>query len=149
MEQCKNGHAFNEINTYIYPKTGRRMCRTCHRTTELRRVHSKPENIQLSRDRAKQWRMAYPEKAKSVRANWMARLKAEIVKAKSAGCATCGESSLACLDFHHKDPSQKKFNIGMQLGGFSIKKLRAELPKTIVLCSNCHRKLHAVERITK
>ena len=28
--QCPRGHAYDEINTYLYEKTGQRFCRTCH-----------------------------------------------------------------------------------------------------------------------
>ncbi len=28
--QCKRGHDFNEVNTYIAPKSGKRSCKVCH-----------------------------------------------------------------------------------------------------------------------
>jgi len=33
---CVNGHEFNLANTYIYPASGRRVCRTCQRATVKR-----------------------------------------------------------------------------------------------------------------
>lgn len=97
-------------------------------------------------ERVKAWRLANPMKAKLVRKNWLAKVKACIVSAKVGGCTRCGERDPACLDFHHIDPSKKSFNIGVQLGSYSLKRVQNELLKCQVLCANCHRKLHAAER---
>jgi hypothetical protein len=53
----------------------------------------------------------------------------------------CGEKHPAALDFHHTDPSTKKASVG-SLNMDSIAAINAEIAKCIVLCSNCHRKLH-------
>lgn len=60
-------------------------------------------------------------------------------------CATkkCGENHPAVLDFHHKDPTEKEAVVPQMIkGGWSIKRVKEELKKCTVLCSNCHRKLH-------
>ena len=55
----------------------------------------------------------------------------------------CGENHPACLDFHHKDKKDKSFNVAiMASSGYSIEKIKEEIAKCIVLCSNCHRKEH-------
>lgn len=55
-------------------------------------------------------------------------------------CIVCGEKDIACLDFHHlKD---KEFNISNEIRNLSIENLKKEINKCVVLCSNCHRKLH-------
>ncbi len=65
------------------------------------------------------------------------------IKAK-ARCAYCGENHPAVLQFHHRDPSQKEFNVGefvtRQLGG--MEKLKKEIEKCDVVCANCHLKYH-------
>lgn len=55
-------------------------------------------------------------------------------------CIKCGETRVACLDFDHRDPEQKSFNIG-GLGASvnSLEKVKKEILKCDVLCSNCHR----------
>lgn len=64
-------------------------------------------------------------------------------KAKT-GCQFCAEKTPVCLDFHHKDPEIKDWNISiMSRGANSIKTIQKEIAKCIVICSNCHRKLHA------
>ncbi|MBR9703980.1 hypothetical protein GOV12_01090 [Candidatus Pacearchaeota archaeon] len=58
-------------------------------------------------------------------------------------CSKCNEDHPATLDFHHKNNKQKDFAIGKMVSeGYSINRVKEELMKCIVLCSNCHRKIH-------
>ena len=58
-------------------------------------------------------------------------------------CSKCGENHIACLDFHHVDPSKKDFSIyQIKKYAWGKEKIEKELQKCVVLCSNCHRKLH-------
>lgn len=61
------------------------------------------------------------------------------------GCVTCGERNPVCLDFHHLDPATKKDNVGA-LGGCGDQKRLDEIVKCVVVCANCHRKAHALEK---
>jgi hypothetical protein len=61
----------------------------------------------------------------------------------SKGCVACGENHPACLDFHHTDPGNKEFNVAWALRHRSTEAVVREAKKCIVLCANCHRKLHA------
>lgn len=79
------------------------------------------------------------------------RLKKKIRQAvadfKSRSQCECGEDNPACLVFHHKDPSTKKFQIGSNMTSCtSLKRLMEEINKCEVLCANCHLKLHAKDR---
>lgn len=59
-------------------------------------------------------------------------------------CIKCGEDATACLDFHHLDEDQKDLSLGLaKQNGWGIGRIKKEIEKCIVLCSNCHRKLHA------
>lgn len=60
---------------------------------------------------------------------------------RSKGCSNCDEKDPVCLDFHHIDPKTKKFSIG-SASLAPYKDLMEELQKCIVLCANCHRKIH-------
>lgn len=63
------------------------------------------------------------------------------------GCKECGESHPACLDFHHRDPLQKRIAIGtMVCRSATMDKVLAEIQKCDVLCANCHRKHHHGQR---
>ena len=61
----------------------------------------------------------------------------------SLQCGRCGEDHPACLDFHHRDPASKEFNLAEAVGRCpSLQRLIREIGKCEVLCANCHRKLH-------
>ena len=62
-------------------------------------------------------------------------------KAKK-GCKHCSEKDPVCLDLHHLDPSIKDTEVS-NLMGYSWKVLMKESKKCIVVCANCHRKIHA------
>lgn len=57
----------------------------------------------------------------------------------SKGCAHCGEKHPAVLELHHLDPKIKDFNPSDARGR---KLFYEEADKCIVLCANCHRKVH-------
>ena len=69
--------------------------------------------------------------------------KKEIINTlKSCGCCCCDENDINCLDFHHIDPEEKDFNMSAAPNK-TTKKIIEEASKCIVVCSNCHRKIHA------
>ena len=64
-----------------------------------------------------------------------------------AACVGGGEADPLCLDFHHTDAADKEATVSELVNGQnSLPVIVAEMQKCIVLCANCHRKLHAVER---
>jgi DNA-directed RNA polymerase subunit RPC12/RpoP len=72
------------------------------------------------------------------------RLKA--IHYKGARCLKCGyDKCFSAFDFHHRDPSQKEFHPSR---GYrkSWPILQAELDKCDLLCANCHREFHELER---
>lgn len=69
---------------------------------------------------------------------------------KDLKCSECPENHPWCLDFHHLDKSTKESTIAnLVVSGYSKEKILAEISKCIVLCSNCHRKLHYEEYMTR
>lgn len=59
-------------------------------------------------------------------------------------CIFCGEYHPVCLDFHHLVPSDKRKEVSrMVTDGNGLKTIDIEINKCIVLCRNCHAKLHA------
>ncbi len=58
---------------------------------------------------------------------------------KKLKCGRCKEKHPATLTFHHKDSSEKEFEIGNALAlGVSLKRILAEIKKCEVLCAKCH-----------
>jgi hypothetical protein len=58
-------------------------------------------------------------------------------------CERCGYNKcIAALQFHHKNPKNKKFGVsamGIYRGWEKVKK---ELKKCIMICANCHWEEH-------
>jgi 5-methylcytosine-specific restriction endonuclease McrA len=61
-----------------------------------------------------------------------------------SGCRLCGEnSSPDVLDFHHINPNSKTMNVTNMVRSAGILAMLDEIEKCVVLCSNCHRRMHA------
>lgn len=76
---------------------------------------------------------------------WRLQIKKRGVQALGGKCIICGgKFEECCYDFHHLDPTIKDFTISScnTNGAKSWLKIRDELKKCAVLCSNCHRLLH-------
>lgn len=72
-------------------------------------------------------------------------LKLKAIEYKGGKCTDCGLIDDPCVyDFHHLDPSKKEIAFGSS-GGLSFEKLKPELDKCVLVCSNCHRKRHSQE----
>ena len=65
---------------------------------------------------------------------------------KQQGCMKCGENRIWVLDFHHKNPQDKFSEIAHMIKSSSIKKLAEEIEKCVLLCANCHRDFHYLEK---
>jgi hypothetical protein len=75
-------------------------------------------------------------------AEYRAANKAIVDAAKDVPCAVCGGRFPAvCMDFHHRDPQNKSFNISSKLSGRSPTAIAEEIAKCDVVCANCHRVL--------
>jgi len=71
----------------------------------------------------------------------------EFIHADRLSCCKCGyNKTFSALQFHHRDPSQKEFNICQKMTvKFTMDNRNAmfdEIAKCDVLCSNCHIELH-------
>jgi predicted Zn-ribbon and HTH transcriptional regulator len=67
------------------------------------------------------------------------RVKAMLVAEAGGRCVRCGyDRYLGALQFHHRNPAEKSFQLSM--GGLtrSLASMRAEAAKCDLLCSNCH-----------
>lgn len=82
--------------------------------------------------------------SKSVQA-WRNRFKEKLVLTMGGSCQCCGYNTCyAALEFHHLDPKEKDFGLGsIRKSPQAWAKVVAELKKCILVCSNCHKELHA------
>jgi len=124
---CKKQKLVADFNKKSSAKDGRQnVCRICN--SEVAKNHysdneqKRKEVIYAARDkRRKEARLFILEKLKS-------------------GCVVCSEKDPIVLDFDHCC-GDKKYNLSkMVRDGMSITKIKNELDKCQVLCSNCHRR---------
>ena len=78
--------------------------------------------------------------------------KKEVIISKGGECEVCGfkydGENAACFEFHHINPSEKKYNPSTALR--LIKEERdKELSKCLLVCANCHRLIHAERKLKK
>lgn len=65
---------------------------------------------------------------------------------KEHPCVVCGEDDPIVLEFDHRDPETKSFNVARMMSSHSWPKILAEIKKCDVLCANCHRRKTARQR---
>jgi hypothetical protein len=70
-------------------------------------------------------------------------LKQFILEEKKKGCQICGEACIPCLEFHHLNKNEKEYDVSRMYFLGSLDKLKLEIEKCVILCANCHRKVHA------
>ena len=110
------------------------------------------EWMAANRDKMRAYRRKYYHDNKETEKARITKRKQELQKwfheyKKTLRCEECGESHVGCLDFHHKDRSEKEICLsGVIQQGWCKERIMKEVEKCIVLCSNCHRKLHYEEK---
>lgn len=71
-------------------------------------------------------------------------LKIQAIEYKGGKCEVCGYNKcVEALEFHHKNPDEKEFGISRKGNTRSWEKIKTEIDKCVLLCSNCHREVHA------
>lgn len=80
------------------------------------------------------------EKCRKLHRDYRHKIANMINEAKNTPCADCDVLYPPyVMDFDHKDPLEKSFNISRATRTHSIPKLLEEIAKCEVVCSNCHR----------
>tara|TARA_Y100000310_G_C20659434_1_gene803852 strand:- start:950 stop:1438 length:489 start_codon:yes stop_codon:yes gene_type:complete len=89
----------------------------------------------------------WTEEAKEENRRWQYKNRqarmGKIIKLKGGECSNCSYSkSYRALSFHHRDPSQKQFELSTrQLTSHAWEDIIKELAKCDLLCLNCHAEL--------
>lgn len=72
---------------------------------------------------------------------WRKRTKQRLIDYKGGECELCGYKKCnRALQFHHLNPEKKDFSISGK--SLSFEKLKDEVEKCILVCSNCHSEIH-------
>jgi hypothetical protein len=104
-----------------------RRVRDKERQRVVRAAH-REKNKEKIREQCRQWHLRHKQ--------WYDDIKSKLK------CEKCGESESVCLDFHHLNPKEKDKGVNCIRNRHNKEKALAEMAKCIVLCSNCHKKLH-------
>lgn len=88
-----------------------------------------------NREKSREYKRKYKNKRKQAARELFQEIK--------ISCLICGNTNKCCLEFHHRDPSQKR-NLVCRLKdwGYSNKLLLEEIDKCDIICANCHREHH-------
>jgi Helix-turn-helix domain len=77
-------------------------------------------------------------------AEYRRRLKRRLVEEAGGRCVLCGYDAYpGALQFHHVDPSQKRFGLAMSGLTRPLAQVREEARKCVLLCGNCHAEVEA------
>lgn len=72
------------------------------------------------------------------------KIKTMAIALKGGRCKFCGyDRCAAALEFHHLDRKTKEFGIALSGLTRSWERTKKELDKCILICSNCHKEIHA------
>jgi len=72
------------------------------------------------------------------------KVKQMAIDYKGGCCQECGYDKYnGALEFHHLDPNEKDFSLGYKGHCTAWEKVKKELDKCVLLCSNCHKEVHA------
>lgn len=85
-----------------------------------------------------------PIRGRDEQRKWRNKRRKVLVEENGGRCYICGYNKcLTALDFHHRDPSQKEFGIARMLNnGAPMERLKREIQKCVLICSNCHHEVH-------
>ncbi len=140
--QKPNSDEIKEMQTYYNEcnslrKVSKKFNYSTKTVSKYLKINS-PNNSKLTPDEYKVYRKKYLVKAV---VDWRKRVKIKLVEYKGGCCKICGyKKSIGALEFHHTDPNEKDFAISGK--SYSFERLKKEVDKCILVCSNCHIEVH-------
>lgn len=71
----------------------------------------------------------------------------ELKREAGGQCCRCGYSKcLEALDFHHIEPALKIEHVSRLIRELRLREAREEIKKCELLCANCHREVHYLDK---
>lgn len=118
------------------------LCQNCHRHLEAEKRgnshHLKCKCLSIEHSK-----LTAADKNKCRRLKYLDRRYGWYNEQKINKKCDCGESRIICLDFHHVDRTTKIGDVSVLLGNSKpLDIVKAEIMKCVIICGNCHRKLH-------
>ena len=113
-------------------------CKTCGEEIPKRKRYCKDCIGKRERERMKNNNYNYDYVL-----NWRNDNKRQAVDYLGGKCKVCGYNKCTrSLQFHHLTPSEKEMTISKNINKMKFEKLKPELDKCILVCSNCHGEIH-------
>ena len=123
---CKEEKEIAEYYKSSRNKDGKQFaCKSCSNKQNVASMNKKQDKYKLIREKA------YKKALKRFQ-DWK----------RGIGCSFCDENEPICLELHHKDPNTKEIQPN-RLRARKWETFMSEASKCIVVCSNCHKKVHA------
>jgi len=125
-----SGLKTNHINPYQERGVEKKNCRSC--------------DINLDEKNYYKNKKTYCRKCLSKYiSNRIKEFKIKCLEYKGFNCIKCGyNKSVSAMEFHHRDPSMKDFDISKARNLKLEGKVKDELDKCDLLCCRCHREEH-------
>ena len=105
---------------------------------------------QWCKDNKERYHLAIKNSKTRKKAKWLEFIQ----KYVDLTCFRCGYNKWkAAIEFHHRDPKDKLFEItevlhqGWGMSSENMLKLKQELEKVDVVCANCHREIHEESKV--
>jgi hypothetical protein len=131
-----NGHNCRDLTAPQIP--GHRRCVRCKKWLQLVNFYPRRQRADYS---------PYCKQCTNIQTLERQRaLKRRAIEYKGVRCSRCGYDRCdGALEFHHTNPRRKDVNIS-HLRHTTFEKIIAELDKCVLLCANCHREEHAMQK---
>jgi predicted transcriptional regulator len=131
----------SEINNYYLTHTKIETAKHFGISCSSVSTYTKNKKISLTQEEKKRNRVKSVTKRRQ-------KIKQLSIEYKGGCCQKCGYNKcIAALEFHHLDPNEKDFLISRKGYSISWERVKKELEKCILVCSNCHREIHEEYRI--
>jgi hypothetical protein len=142
----KNKDKHNERNRKYYIRNKDKVLKSCAEYREKNKERLREYYRKYGEENKEKIRKESRERYKRKKEKWI-RI---ITDYNLDICGFCGYGDcFAAIDFHHLDAGKKEFNVSTYMkkkaSKENIRKFLDEVSKCVVLCSNCHRKLHYEE----
>ncbi len=111
-------------------------------------IKDREKRLQYQKDWYQKNKEDHKKNAAKNRRKQILRNREFLDRYKEKHACQCGEIDPCCLEFHHRDPSEKEDNLrNMANRALSLSRIQKEIDKCDLLCRNCHAKEHRHERM--
>lgn len=118
-----------------------KICTKCHKELPITDFNWRNKEKGTRRSECKYCHSNYMKQKYQQKKTIIQELKSE------CSCAKCGDKRGYVLDYHHLNPAEKENTIARLTSNTSkLDKTFEEIKKCIVLCANCHREFHYLQR---